>query len=435
VEEHRLPIVALTLVVDAGAARDPAALPGVASFTAAMVTEGTTGRTATQISDEVGFLGASLGAGAGPDSATLSGAVLSRHLARYLAIFADVAMRPAFRRDDFERVQDQRRVTLLQQRDQPPTVAAKAFAAAFWGKHPYGHPVIGTEAGLAATRPADLARFHSALWRPANAELVVVGDVTEAELQPLLDRTLGAWKAGKRAPALPARPPAAPHQTIVVEKPGASQSFLLLGSPGIDRRSPDYVAATVLFELLGGGTNSRLFRTLREEKGYTYGMGAGMDARRLAGGGVVHGYVKAEVTGPALSELLAQLRLLRDEPVGAAELADAEEGIVRSLPSAFATVEDVAGRLADLVVHGLPDDYWSGYGDAVQRVTPGDVQRVARQFLDPARITLVVVGPPGVDAAQLRDLPLGPVERRPQPAPGLLPRKRSPATPAASATP
>ena len=163
VEEHRLPIVALELVVDAGAARDPGAQPGLASFTADMLTEGTATRSATQISDEVGFLGASLDAGAGPDSATLAGTVLTRHLPRLLTLFADVAMNPAFRRDDFDRVQDERRVALLQQRDQPLIVASKAFAVAFWGRHPYGHPVIGTEAGLEATRPADLARFHATL--------------------------------------------------------------------------------------------------------------------------------------------------------------------------------------------------------------------------------------------------------------------------------
>ena len=274
------------------------------------------------------------------------------------------------------------------------------------------------------------------MWRPANAELVVVGDVTEAELRPLLARTLGGWTRGQRAPALPPRPPAAPHRTIYVEKPGSSQSVLLLGSPGLERRSPDYVAATVLFQLLGGGTNSRLFRTLREEKGYTYGLGAGADARRLGGVAVVHGSVKAEVTGPALKELLVQLGRLRDEPVPPAELEDAKEGIVRSLPAGFATVGEIAGRLSDLVVHGLPDGYWNTYADAVHEVSPADVQRVARRYLDPERSTLVLVGPPGVPASQLADLPLGPVERRPPPGPALLPRKRSPAAkPAAASAP
>ena len=206
VEYRRLPIVAVNLVVDAGAARDPKTLPGVASFTASMLTEGTKTRSAIRISDEAGFLGATISAGASVDSASLSGATLARHLPRFLDLFADVAMNPAFPRADFERVQDERLVTLLQQRDQPQAIASKAFAPVFWGAHPYGHYSLGTEESVKATKPKDLATFHDQLWRPANAELVVVGDVSEAELRPLLEKTLGGWKAGKAASPLPAAP-------------------------------------------------------------------------------------------------------------------------------------------------------------------------------------------------------------------------------------
>ncbi len=435
VEQHRLPIVALQLVVDAGASRDPAGLPGVAGFTAAMVTEGTTTRTATQISDEVGFLGASLGAGAGPDAASLSGTCLSEHLQQFLRIFADVAVRPSFPAADFERVRDQRRVALLEQRDQPAIVAAKAFAAAFWGDHPYGHPIIGTEAALERTRRADLARFHGQYWRPANAELVVVGDVDEARLRPLLDGSLGSWKAGSKAGALPARGPAAPHRTLLIDKRGASQSYIALGAPGLDRRSQDFVAATVMFEVLGGGMSSRLFRTLREEKGYTYGMGAGADARRLSGASVVRGSVKAEVTGAALHDLLAELSRMRDEPVPAGELEEAKGGIVRSLPSQFSTVGEIAGRLGELAIHGLPDDYWNGYAQAVERVSAEDVQRVAQKYLDPSRLTLVMVGPARMVRPQLDSLPIGriEVERRGNPPLPRKPLANAPAPAAAGA--
>lgn len=433
VEQHRLPIVALELVVDAGASRDPAELPGLASFTAAMVTEGTATRTSTRISDEIGFLGASLSANAGPDAASLSGACLSEHLAGYLDVFADVAMHPSFPRDDFERVQDERRVTLLQQRDQPALVAAKAFATAFWGDHPYGHPIIGTEAALARTRPDDLRRFQDLFWRPVNAELVVVGDATEAQLRPLLARTLGAWKSGARARALPGRGPLAPHRTLLIDKRGASQSYLALGSPGLDRRSPDYVAATVMFEVLGGGTSSRLFRILREEKGYTYGIGAGADARRLAGASVVRGSVKAEVTGAALKDLLAELARMRDEAVPPDELEESKAGIVRSLPSEFATVSEIAGHLGELAIHGLPDDYWNSYAQEVERVSAEDVQRVARRYLDPLRLTLVMVGPADLVQPQLASLPIGQVQVERQRNPNLPRKPRAGApTPAAA---
>jgi predicted Zn-dependent peptidase len=416
VEYHRLPIVAMNLVVDAGGARDPAARPGLASFTASMVTEGTKTRSATRISDETGFLGASLHASAGHDSASLGGATLSKHLGKFLELFSDVAMNPSFPRRDFERVQDERIVTLVQQRDQPHAVASKAFAPVFWGAHPYGHYVLGTEESIGGMRPRDLAAFHAAHWRPGGAELVVVGDVAEAELRPLLERTLGAWKRSKHVSPLPPELPAAPKRVVLLEKTGAPQVYLLLGMPGLRRASDDFVPATVAFQVLGGGMSSRLFRNLREDKGYTYGVYARSDSRKLAGVSFVAGSVKADVAGPAVSELLSEFRRLRDEPVTEAELADAKNALVLSLPADFATAGAIAGRLADLAVHGLPDDYWNRYADLVRKVTVDDVRRVAQNYLDPAKLTIVMVGSPDA-VSQFRDLPLGPIEVRPAPPP------------------
>jgi predicted Zn-dependent peptidase len=421
VEYRRLPIVALNLVVDAGAARDPGAEPGLASLTATMLTEGTKTRTATQISDEVGFLGASLGAGASIDSATLSGATLSRHLPRFLEIFADVAMNPSFPKADFERVQDERLVTLLQQRDQPQAVASKAFAPVFWGPHPYGHYSLGTEDSVRAMRPSDLAAFHDRLWRPANAELVVVGDVSEAELKDLLEKSLGQWTPGTPAQPLEAAPAASPHRALVLEKADAPQSYLYLGMPGLRRSSPDFVTGTVAFQVLGGGMASRLFRNLREEKGYTYGIYARGDARKLAGASVVVGSVKADVTGAALKELLSEVNRMREEPVPAQELEEAKASLVLSLPAGFATAGATAGKIADLVVNGLPDDYWNRYAESVRKVTSEDVKRFAETYLVPEKLTLVMVAHPDTVKAQLADLPLGPVEVRAAPSSATQP--------------
>jgi len=342
----------------------------------------------------------------------VSGAVLARHLPRFLDLFADVVMNPVFPRKDFARVQDQRLVALLQQRDQPQAVAGRAFSGAFWGPHPYGHVMLGTEASVKAMRPKDLAAFHARHFHPGSAELVVVGDVSEAELRPMLERTLGGWKAGGKGVALSGKPPASPLRTILVKKPGAPQTFLLLGLPGYERASPDLVPGSVLFQVLGGGLSSRLFRNLREEKGWTYGLGARGDARKLAGASVLGGSVKADVTGASLEEILEELRRLRDEPVPEAELADARDALVLSLPADFATSGAIAARLADLALYGLPDDYWSRYADLVRKVTAADVQRVARAYLDPARLTVVMVGDPGAVPSQLADLPLGPLEQR-----------------------
>jgi len=422
VEYRRLPIVAVNLVVDAGGSRDPAARPGLASFTATMLTEGTRTRTATQISDEVGFLGASISAGAAPDSASLGGATLAKHLPRFLEIFADVLVNPAFRKADFDRIQDQRLVALLQQRDQPQALASRAFAPVFWGERsPYGHYLLGTEASVKGMAPKDLAAFHDRYWRPGGAELVVVGDVSEADLRPLLERTLGAWKPGAKVASLAPVPAAAPKRTLLLEKADAPQAYLLLGMPGLLRSSDEFVAASVAFQVLGGGLASRLFRNLREEKGYTYGIYARGDARRLAGVSFVVGSVKADVTGAALKELLRELGRMRDEPVSEAELEDAKNALVLGLPADFATAGAIAGRLGELAVYGLPDDYWNRYADNVRKVTAADVQRFAREKLDLARLTVVVVANPAVVRPQLDGIPLGPIEERPAPSASAQP--------------
>lgn len=430
VEYRRLPIVALNLVVDAGSARDPAKQPGLASLTAAMLAEGTKTRSATQISDEAGFLGASVGAGASVDSASLSGSTLAKHLPRFLELFADVAMNPAFPKADWERVQDERIVALIQQRDQPQAIASKAFQPVFWGAHPYGHYSLGTEESVKATTPADLAAFHDRYWTPGNSELVVVGDVSEADLKALLERSLGAWKAGAPAAPLPAAPAAAPHRTLVLEKADAPQSYLLVAMPGLRRTADAYVTGTVAFQILGGGMASRLFRNLREEKGYTYGVYARGDARKLAGVSFVVGSVKADVTGPALKEILGELKRLREEPIPAQELEEAKASLVLGLPADFATAGATAGRIADLVVNGLPDDYWNRYADLVKQVTADDVKRFADQYLDASKLTVVMVATPETVKAQLADLPLGPIEVRAAPASASAPRaSEAPAPP------
>ena len=413
VEYRKLPIVALHLAVDAGALHDPPARPGVASFAAAMMTEGTKRRSATRISDDLGFIGASLAAGASFDSASLSGSVLNTHLDELLDIFADVLVNPSFPAGDFARVQDVRLVSLLQQRDQPGAVAAKAFAHAYWGDHPYGHWIMGTEQSVKAMTREDLARYHAARWRPGVSELVVVGDVTEAELRAKLEKALAGWR-GDPPPAVAPRAAKSPERrALLIQKRGpAPQAFVMMGMPGVPRSSPDYVAAEVAAQVLGGGSASRLFRDLREKEGYTYGIYSRVEARRMGGTTFIVGSVKAEVTGAATRALLRQVEALAQEPVPEAELAVAKNGLLLSLPGDFAVAAGIAGKVAEEVVHGLPDDYWSRYAEQVARVTAADVQRAARQYFDPARLTTVMVCDTASVQPQLAALPLGPIEVR-----------------------
>ncbi|BDG09614.1 M16 family metallopeptidase [Anaeromyxobacter paludicola] len=413
VEYHRLPIVSLDLALDAGAVHDPAGQPGLASFTASMLTEGTATRSATQISDDLGFIGASVSAGAGFDQASVSGSALVRHLDKLLEIFSDVALHPAFPQGDFARVQDARLVSLLQQRDQPGVVAAKAFGRLFWNGHPYGHWIAGTEASTRAVTREALARFHASHYVPNAAELVVVGDVTRAELEPRLEKAFGAWKPGAAPPAPEVKVPQRPLRTLLVDKPDAPQTLVMFGTPGLDRKSDDYYAAEVAFQILGGGSASRLFRELREKQGYTYGIYAREEARKFGGTSYVAGNVKADVTGAALKGLLEEIRRMRETAVSEAELKDARNALALSLPADFATAGGIAGKLAEEVVYGLPDDYWDRYVERVNQVSAADVQAAMRRYLDPEQLTLVLVGTAAEVRPQLQGLPLGPVTVEP----------------------
>jgi predicted Zn-dependent peptidase len=206
------------------------------------------------------------------------------------------------------------------------------------------------------------------------------------------------------------------RRTILVEKAGAPQALLMMGMPGLDRASDDIAAVQVAFQILGGGSASRLFRHLREEHGYTYGIYARADARRLAGSSLVLGSVKAEVTGAALKDLLGEFETLRQTPVSAGELKDARDAIALELPASFATAAGIASKLADEAVYGLPDDYWDRYVTAISAVSAADVQRVAQKYLDLDRLTTVMVGPASALRPQLEGLPLGPIEVRSAPA-------------------
>jgi predicted Zn-dependent peptidase len=203
---------------------------------------------------------------------------------------------------------------------------------------------------------------------------------------------------------------------VIIEKPGAPQTFLLLGMPGIARSSPDFAAVQVALRVLGGGSSSRLFRNLREKEGYTYGISAREEARRLGGASIVGGSVRADATGRALKAILAEVESMRRDPVPPGELEDAKKSIVLSLPSDFSTAAGIAGMLAEEVIAGLPDDYWTRYASEVMAVTPAEVQRVSQRILDPSRLVTVMVGDAPAVKPQLADLPLGPLEVRPSPA-------------------
>jgi zinc protease len=393
-EFHDLPLVDFNLIVKSGGGANPAELAGLADMTARMLDEGTKNRTALQIADEVAFLGATLSSGSTWDASTLSLSTLAKNLDPALAIFADVALHPAFDDKEFARVRDNLLTAITRRKDSPPTVASLALARLLYGgKHPYGWPMTGVEASVKRLTPAELRKFYEANWRPNNAVLIVAGDTSEPALRPKLEAAFKDWKArpvGRRKLPQP-QTASAKTRIYLIDKAEAPQSSVRVGLVGIERTNPDYFPVTVMNLIFGGGFY-RLDLNLREGKGWTYGARSSFESRKTPGPFAAGGEFVAPHTADSVAEILKEVTAIRDADVTDAELSRAKDQIVKSFPARFATRAAVAQQLAELAIFGLPDSYLADYTRKIAAVTKDDVRRVARKYLTPDRFTIVVVG-------------------------------------------
>ncbi len=410
VEQHELPIADVLLQVRTGGEADPAGKPGTAALTSGMLLEGTTSRSALQIDDQQGFLGVSLGAGSGWEQTTVSLHMPTAQLDSAMALLTDVVLHPAFASADLERVRKARLTALQQQRDRGPAIADRAYAAAVYGSdNPYGRPLAGTELSIAAITRDDILRFYGTYFRPNNATLLVVGDVKPDEIERKAQALLGGWGRGDvPAPVSITAANAAATTIVLVDTPGAAQSSFRVGGVGAPRTTGDYFSLQVMNTLLGGSFSSRLNQNLREAHGYTYGASSGFAYRRSAGPFIASAEVVTAKTDSALVEFMKELRSIRDT-IPATELERAKRFLQLGLPQGFETTRGIAGQMLPLVTYDIPLDF---YNSAVQRigaVTQADVQRVAQRYIDPSKLTLVIVGDRKVIEPGLRALNLGPI--------------------------
>lgn len=412
-------LVAASLLVRRGAGDEPAGEAGAAVLAARALTEGTEVRDAVALVEASERLGASLSAEAGWDATQVGLDVPASRLAPALGLLAEVLRRPAFPVAEVERLRDERLTDLLQAKADPRRRADEAFlAAVFEPGSPYHRPAAGL-AGTVADLDADVLRATHGRLGPEQALLVVAGDVDPAAVVRDAEALLGDWApSGAPAPAVPADGPARPARFVrVVDRPGAVQTEIRVGHPGLPRRHPDYHAASVMSAILGGLFTSRLNMRLREEKGYTYGAGAGFDFRRARGPFSARAAVNTDVTVPALVDLLAELDRIRQAPVEAAELRAAKDYLVGVFPLRFETPGPVAGSLAGLFVHDLPADEIARYRAAIEAVTVEDVLRAAREHVRPEAAAIVLVGDHAAFGESLGATGLGPVEVQRDPAP------------------
>ena len=407
VEHHELPVVTMNLVVKSGSAADPQNRAGLASLTADLLDEGTRKRSALEISNALTDIGARLGTAADWDSNSASITTLTRHLDRALDIYADVVTNPALLEDELKRTRNRRLAIVRQQRDDAGSIASVVYASILYGRnHPYGHPAIGDEDSLKEIKAADVRTFYETFYRPNNATLIVVGDVKSATILPQLERAFAGWQRAD-VPTINI-PDAMGRQQAglyIVDRPGSAQSVINIGQVGVARSTPDYFPLLVLNTMLGGQFVSRVNLNLREDKGYTYGARTSFDYRRGAGPFAASAGVFTNVTKQSVAEFMKELRGVRGEiPITEKELEFSKQAIIRGYPRGFETPGQIANRLGDVVLFGLPDDYFNNYIQKVRAVTLADVQRVANRYLDPSKMAILVVGDRKVIEPGLRSL-------------------------------
>jgi zinc protease len=405
--------VSANLVVKTGSGANPIDKPGLASFTAAMLDEGTASRTALQIADEVARLGASLGTSSTMDAMQVSAVSLRRNFDALVALMADVVRNPSFPTEEVERQRKSRLANLIQQRENPSQVAANTTAAVLYGaSHPYGYPELGTESSNTAMNRNDLAAFWKQNFVPNNAAMIVSGQVTSAELRPALEKAFGEWQRGTPAQPALGSPATVRARLILVDRPGAPQTQLRVASIGASRATPDYEAILVMNEALGGLFSSRINLNLREQHGYTYGASSTFLFRRAPGPFLISTGVRTDVTAPAVAEIFKEVRRMRETELTAEELTLAKDSLVRGLPSQFETSSSVTASTASIYIYDLGLDYFTKLPARLSAVDAAQVKAAAEKYVVLDKLLVIAVGDRGRIAPELQKMNLGAVEVR-----------------------
>jgi len=411
-ERRSIPLVQFDLLLDAGFAADQFAQPGTASLAMSMLDEGTTTRTALQISDRLADLGATLGAASRLDASSVSLETLREQLDPALALYADVILHPAFPKADFERLRKQRLVQIQREKADPIGMALRVLPRVIYGDgHAYANPWTGsgTEASTAKITRASLVEFHQTWFKPNHATLVVVGAVAMAELKPKLERLFAAWRPGEvPRKNIAAVTPAARPQVYLLDKPGSEQTVIIAGNPAPPKSNPDEPAIETMNAVLGSDFGSRLNMNLREDKHWSYGAGSFIRDARGPRPFIAYAPVQTDKTRESIVEMQKELReIVSARPVLPAELDRAKASLTLTLPGTWETIGAVAGTIDEIVAFGLDDRYFDTYADKVRAQTAASVTAAASRTVLPDHLVWVIVGDRARIEPGLRSLDLG----------------------------
>lgn len=391
-EQRALPMVSIELLIDAGSRYDGANQEGLANLTSKLLTYGTKRRTAVQISETLDFIGAGLEAGSGHDVASISMTVLKKDLATGLELLADVLTASTFPPAEIDRQKQEIIASLKAMEEDPGAVAQRTFAAALFPGSPYGRLVEGTEASVKSLQQKSLKEFYARYYRPNRSIMAVVGDVSEQEISQALNQAFRGWSKGEPSgqPLVPAKIGA--PQVLRVNR-DLTQANIIMGHNGVSRGNPDYYAIQVMNYILGGGGfSSRVMDSIRNERGLAYSVYCYFSAEKSHGSFQFIMQTKNETAQEAIRLANEEIQRIRGQPVTEQEMNDAKDYLIGSFPLRFDTNRKVASFLTQVEFFQLGLDYPERYGDLIGKVSRADVQRVAKQYLQPEKLITVIVG-------------------------------------------
>jgi zinc protease len=391
VESQKQPVVSLSLSFPAGDAHDPEGREGLASMVAGLLTKGAGNRTSEQVSATIEGVGGTLGASTGSDFLTISAYVLAPQAALAFELLADAVIRPTFAATEVDLLRTQTLSGLQLEQTQPAALASRFMASELYGQHPYARRP-SPESTRAITRD-EIASWQRAMLRPEGALLVIAGALTLPEARRLAEASFAGWTGSAPvAAAFPAPPNRPASQILLVHRPSSVQANLVVGNTTFPPTHPQQYAARIANHVLGGGSDSRLFAILREQKSWTYGAYSGLNRYRGIGSFTATAEVRNEVADSALREMLHQLERVTTEPIPADELEAAKGALVGRFPLTVETVQQVANQVSNAILLGLPQDYLSTYRTRLAAVSAAQAQEGARAAIRPTQAAIVVVG-------------------------------------------
>ncbi|MFZ0085143.1 MAG: pitrilysin family protein [Candidatus Acidiferrales bacterium] len=393
-EDHKLPTVAFTMWIRPGQSADPPDLPGLASFTAGMVREGTERRTSEQIANEVESLGATLDASSpfGQSYTTVTASGLIPDAAKILDLMSDVVLHPSFPADELAKFKQSEGASLEQRLANPRFLAGQAFRRVAYGDTPMAVD-SPTKESIARVTGDELKKFHDQHYVPGNTILGVTGDFKATEMKGLIEKYFGEW-SGREEPLaeFSAEVTPQPSKITLVDRPGSVQSFIIGGDRAIRRTDPDYYGLVVMNQIVGGGPQSRLFLDLREEHSLTYGSYSRFNAEIYPGDWQAFAPVRTAVTGDAMDRFIYEFKKINDEPVPQSEMDDAHRAIIAGFALSLEQPREILSDWLTVQYYGLPSDYWDTYADHIAAIDAGAVQASAKKFVNLEHMQWICVG-------------------------------------------